>query len=105
MITLRADEGEWVEISSGVLVKLLFTDEANSTVTTLVRLKPGAKMESRLHRNLEQWYVLEGEFWVGSQKLGPGDFYIAMPGSNNNVMTTEKGTLSLIVSPSRYERL
>ncbi|HKX29047.1 MAG TPA: hypothetical protein VJ302_15235 [Blastocatellia bacterium] len=105
LATLRADEGEWVEISSGVLVKLLFTDEADSTVTTLVRLKPGARMESRFRRSLEQWYVLEGDCWVGSQKLGPGDFYLVTPGTLNNVMTTEKGTLSLIVSPARHGRL
>ncbi len=98
---LRANEGEWNEIAPGVFVKLLFADGEKGTVTTLLKLQPGAKIERHSHSSPEQCFILEGDFRVNDQKLGPGDFHVAMPGSVHEVITTDRGALSLIVAQER----
>jgi anti-sigma factor ChrR (cupin superfamily) len=97
-INLRVDQGEWDEIAPGVHVKILFTDGQRGATTTLLRLQPGAKIERHLHSSPEQCYILEGDFRVNNQILGPGDFHVALPGSVHELITTNGGALSLIVA-------
>lgn len=105
LMTLRAGEGEWREIAKGMQVKELFVDSQNGTVTTLVRMQPGASIPSHEHSGIEQCYVIEGDFHAASQSLGPGDFHCAQPGSVHEPVYTVGGALVLIVAPVGYHAL
>jgi len=103
---LRAGEGEWVETEDeGVSYKLLFADSERGTVTTLVRMRPGASIPSHRHLGVEQCLVLEGDLRSGPYAMGAGDFNCSLPDSVHDELTTDGGALLLLVSPASYERL
>lgn len=105
-LIIRANEGEWQQTSdAGVFVKLLFVDEAKETVTSLVKLLPGARIRSHRHLGVEQCLVLEGDIHTEQELLGAGDYNCATRGSVHDELWTENGAMLLIVAPERYELL
>lgn len=105
-LVVRKDEGEWFETpDAGVFAKILFVDRERDTVTTLVRLDPGARITPHRHRGVEQCLILEGDIGSGGTRLGAGDFNCAMSGSVHPEIYTERGALLLIIGPESYEAL
>jgi anti-sigma factor ChrR (cupin superfamily) len=105
-VVVRAGEGEWSATENeGVSVKLLFVDRERATVTTLVRMEPGARIPAHRHLGLEQCLLLEGDLRSGPIEMSAGDFNCSFPGSIHNELTTRGGALFLIVAPERYETL
>jgi anti-sigma factor ChrR (cupin superfamily) len=103
LLSVRANEGKWREISPGVWFKKLFVDKKNDLLTGLYRLAPGAIIEPHRHRGCEQTYILEGDCRVGNQTFGPGDYHCAPAGSTHDILSTVNGALLLIMSPLGYE--
>jgi anti-sigma factor ChrR (cupin superfamily) len=105
-LVVRAGEGEWRPTAdAGVRFKLLFVDRERSTVTTLVRMEPGARIPAHRHLGVEQCLLLEGDLRAGGIEMSAGDFNCSLPGSVHEDLTTEGGALFLIVAPERYETL
>ena len=104
-LTIRAHEGEWVQQGEGVFVKRLFSDETRGTVTSLYRLMPGTRCAGHRHLGVEECMVLEGDFHVNDEVLGPGDYHCALPGSVDETLFTVGGTTILIVGAEKYEPL
>jgi anti-sigma factor ChrR (cupin superfamily) len=105
-LVVRAGEGEWRPTGdAGVAFKLLFVDRERSTVTTLVRMEPGARIPAHRHLGVEQCLVLEGDLRAGGVEMSAGDFNCSLPGSVHEDLTTDGGALFLIVGPERYETL
>ncbi len=104
-LVVRADEGRWYEMGEGVLCKQLFVDPTRNTVTTLLKLNPGARMPMHRHRGIEECYVIEGDVRTNNQNLKTGDYTCAMEGSIHHPITTINGALLLIVAPQSYEVL
>jgi anti-sigma factor ChrR (cupin superfamily) len=96
--TLRANEGEWRELSTGVQIKQLFVDDKKGTVTSLFKFAPGAHAPFHKHGGVEQCLILEGDFRFNDDIYGPGDFTCAMPGSIHDDAYSERGALLLIVA-------
>jgi anti-sigma factor ChrR (cupin superfamily) len=95
---VRADEGEWVPHSPGIEAKILFEDKSSGSLSTLLRMKPGAEVIRHRHFGLEECLVLEGDFHIGDETYGPGDFQCALPGSVHEKVYTDGGALVLIIS-------
>jgi predicted ChrR family anti-sigma factor len=105
-VVVRAGEGEWRATEDrGVSYKLLFVDRDRATVTTLVRMEPGARIRAHRHLGLEQCLILEGDLRSGDIEMSAGDFNCSMPGSVHNELTTDGGALFLIVAPEKYEAI
>ena len=104
-IAIRAGEGEWREVLDGVFTKKLFADEARGTITTLYKLKPGARLPDHRHIGAEECLVLEGDFHVNGETFGPGDYRCALPGSVDETLYTVEGALFVIIAPAIYEPL
>lgn len=104
-LTLRADEGQWYEVSEGITVKELFVDPQTGMVTSLFKMQPGARVPLHRHRGIEQCYIVEGDFHADNQALGAGDFHCAPAGSVHEPVYTTNGALLLIVAPESYEPL
>lgn len=100
--SLRANEGQWTETAQGVFEKHLFSDERRGTVTTLIKMMPGIKLPSHRHEGLEECLVIEGDFHVGSEEFGPGDFRCAMAGTIDETPFSINGALLLIVSQGSH---
>jgi quercetin dioxygenase-like cupin family protein len=105
LFSLFADEGEWVTTAPGVETKTLFTDKASGLATSLYRFAPGATVGPHRHLGNEQCYILSGDFHVGEQVFGAGDFHCAAEGSIHPSISTTNGTLLLIIAPAEYEPL
>lgn len=104
-LTVFAEEGEWQELSEGVFIKKLYTDERKGTVTTLFKMLPGAHAQPHKHLGVEECFVLEGDFHVGDLVLGRGDYHMAEEGSIHQDLYSEKGNLLLIISPKEGYQL
>src|SRR5947209_13649994 len=105
-LIVRAGEGEWRQTEDrGVSYKLLFVDRERATVTTLLRMEPGACIPRHRHLGVEQCLVLEGDVRSGPHRMTAGDFNCSLPGSIHDELTTDGGALLLLVSPERYETL
>ena len=104
-IVVRTEEGEWREMSDGVLFKQLFVDQERNSMTSLVKMKPGASIPRHRHLGLEECFVLEGDISSNDETLTAGDYTCAMNGSIHQPLSTVNGALLLIVGPERFELL
>lgn len=104
-LTIRANEGKWVEMWDGVFVKRLFTDKDKGTVTTLFKLLPGASIPQHRHLAAEECLVLEGDYHINGEVLGAGDYHCALPDSVDESLYTVGGAMFLLVSPEHYASL
>ena len=105
-LIIRAGEGAWSETpDAGVFVKLLYVDAERDTVTTLVRMEPGARIPRHRHRGAEQCLVIAGDVSSGGHTMGAGDFNCSLTGSIHDELRTEGGALLFLVSPESYELL
>jgi anti-sigma factor ChrR (cupin superfamily) len=103
---LRAAEGEWRPTDdAGVSFKLLYADRERGTLTTLVRMEPGARIPAHRHLGVEQCLVLEGDVRSGPHRMGAGDFNCSLPDSVHQELTSDGGALLLFVAPAAYEPL
>ncbi len=102
---VRLDEGKWDQAAEGVFVKTLFVDQIRGTVTSLVKLEPGARLPRHRHLGIEESIVVEGDCRVNGEVLTPGDYRCAMAGSTDSEVTTEHGTTFLMITPREVEIL
>jgi anti-sigma factor ChrR (cupin superfamily) len=101
---VRADEGKWRQFSEGVEAKILFNDKARGSVSTLLKLQPGAEIVRHRHVGIEECLVLQGDFHIGDEEYSPGDYQCALPGSIHERVFSKNGALVLIISGG-YELL
>ncbi|HZS08435.1 MAG TPA: cupin domain-containing protein [Blastocatellia bacterium] len=100
---VRASEGEWVPYAKGILMKLLSEDREGNSLTFLLKMAPGSRVVRHFHHGVEECYVLEGDFHIGDEDYGPGDFQCALPGSIHEEVYTNHGAMVLITAPARFE--
>lgn len=102
-INVRFGEIEWEPLADGVFCKTLYFDREKQLATSLVKLLPGARLPRHRHFGVEQCLVLEGDFRVGEQVYGPGDFQCVFEGSVHDSISSETGALALIIAPPDYQ--
>jgi anti-sigma factor ChrR (cupin superfamily) len=102
-LTVRLNEGKWRQFADGVFIKTLFVDRDRGTVTSLVKLEPGARFPQHRHLGIEQSLIIEGDCRVNDQVLTPGDYRCAEAGTIDTDLTTEHGTVFMIVAPKELE--
>lgn len=98
LLTVRADEGKWVDIAPGVQSKLLHDDGRMRSF--LLRLAPGARLPAHGHSAEEACLVLEGSAQLGDFEVRAGDFHLAERGSVHGEITSRSGALLFIRAAS-----
>lgn len=98
MLTLRARDGEWQAVAPGVTRKLLRIDAPARRASYLIRMAPGSAAPHHSHAQVEECLVLDGEVWVGEQRLAAGDWHVALPGSTHADFRSRAGCLLFIAS-------
>ncbi|MFZ5539213.1 MAG: cupin domain-containing protein [Pseudomonadota bacterium] len=89
----------WLPFVAGADKKILFDD--GRTMTWLVRMAPGAALPAHRHDDGdEECLVLEGTVAVNDITYGPGDYALALRGSEHRSLRTDTGALFLLRSPS-----
>ena len=105
LLVVRASEGAWRDgPTDGVAMKPIFSDPACQAYTSLVRMRPGARLPRHRHLTTEQVYMIEGDGDVAGHVLGPWDYYQMPAGSVHEVSYTEGGCAFLLIA-SRVEIL
>jgi anti-sigma factor ChrR (cupin superfamily) len=102
---VRLDEGRWDQVGKGAFVKILFVDQHKGAVTSLIKLEPGAQLPRHCHLGIEESIVIEGDCRVNGEVFMPGDYRLAMRGTTDSEVTTERGTIFLLIAPQEVEIL
>ena len=95
-ITIRKDEGQWIELYQGVEKKSLHIDREAGAETYLIRMAPGTRLIDHPHSMIEECLIVEGDVVLGGKKMGPGDYQAVMPGSRHTDIYTEGGTIFMV---------
>ena len=106
LLIMRSDELPWVAAPvPGILSKSLFVDEHRKYSTSLVRIEPRAVYPSHRHNDIEEVFLLEGDFFIDGVRMVPGDCCRSEPGSVHGQSTTESGALLLVLASQQDEML
>jgi len=93
LVTIRSDEGPWVEIAPGLRKKVLHFNPDTGEESYLLRAEPGAQTPPHDHEFDELCLVLEGDVAYDNVKLKAGDYHFAPKGSHHSTARTINGTL------------
>lgn len=100
---VRSANVAWRDLGPGVSMKLLFNDSAGARATMLLRLAPGGKLLAHRHRQVEEFYVLEGSCICAGEFLQAGDYHRAEAGSVHPITSSEQGCLALVMTSTQNE--
>ncbi len=95
-ITIRADEGEWIEIVPKIYKKVLHLNPSTGQESYLLRAEPGAVAPAHDHDHDELCFVLEGEIELNNISLKTGDYHFAPKGSLHGETRTQTGAVVLM---------
>ena len=94
LLTVRAEEGTWVNVGPKVDMKVLQDDGENRSL--LFRLLPGARLPAHAHPADEVCIMLEGEGYIGGTFLRAGDYHFAPRGLPHRESYSETGAVLFI---------
>ena len=94
--TVRSSAAQWKSIGPLVEMLELRRDPRNGTHVSLMRMRPGGRVEPHTHNQEEDFIVLDGECRIGAHVLRAGDVHTAGPGSMHDTTVSEEGVLVLI---------
>ena len=96
MKTIREADGRWIGISDGVEMKMLHKVKDGGRKSFLLRLAPGAKLDTHPHDQDEECYVIEGDISFGDLELQAGDYHVASAGTPHPESFSRNGCLLFI---------
>ncbi len=96
LLSVRARQGGWSRLISGVRKKPLWDGPAGASV--LLEFQPGVRLPVHRHTWLEEAICLAGGLRVGDLELGPGDYQASPPGSRHGQITScpRRGALAYL---------
>ena len=97
----RWAEPQWEQVAPGIECKLLASDAERDRVSTMVRLAPGARYPAHTHAGAEELHLLDGELWIESRKLVPGDYKYGTAGASDDRVWTETGCTCVLVTSAK----
>lgn len=95
-LTVRADDGCWETIHSGVTRRVMHTDLVRGWQAILIRMEPGSSHPGHTHAAVEECLVLEGGFEFGDLVVRKGDLHLAFPGEDHPEIRSPGGALLYI---------
>lgn len=106
LLITRSEELPWEAAPiPGILSKALYVDAKRKYSTSLVRVEPRAVYPSHRHNDIEEVFLLEGDFLIDGVHMRPGDYCRSEPGSVHGQSSTECGALLLVFASQQDEML
>jgi len=96
LITVRADSGDWQEVTDKIRKKVLHIDEKTGVESYLLKIEAGATDAPHIHSTDEHCIVLEGDVSFGDLQLNTGDYHLAPKGSRHDEAHSVHGALLYI---------
>ena len=100
---VRSAQMVWRDLGPGVSMKMLFHDPSGARATMLLRLAPGGELAAHRHRQVEEFYVLEGSCISAGEFLQAGDYHRAEAGSVHPITSSVEGCLALVMTSTKNE--
>ena len=100
---VRSANVAWQDLGTGGSMKMLFHDSSGARATMLLRLAPGGALVAHRHRQVEEFYVLEGSCICAGEFLQAGDYHRAEAGSVHPITSSEQGCLALVMTSTQNE--
>ena len=94
--TVRLEAGGWASIGPGLEKKFLYRDPATGTQSYLLRMRPGASIQTHHHAKAEECLVLEGDLAIGDLRLNAGDYHVAAKGTVHPALTSQGGAVVFV---------
>lgn len=88
-LTLRAEEGRWLQLAAGIRMKPL--NRERGILSYLLELAPGESLPAHDHPEDEECMVLAGDVWLGEVHAFAGDYHLARKGIPHGRLYTEGG--------------
>jgi anti-sigma factor ChrR (cupin superfamily) len=82
----------------GELIRTL-VDDPRGYRTMLMKVAPGPYGALHAHEEIEQIYVLEGDFFDDDASYGAGDFLLRMPGAMHRAGSKNGCTMLIVYAP------
>lgn len=87
----------------GEMIRSLVNDPRGFR-TMLMRVAPGPLGTLHAHAEVEQIYVIEGDFFDDDASYGPGDFVVRMPGTMHRAGSHNGCTMLIVYAPLQGTR-
>lgn len=84
----------WAEADIRTLI-----DDARGYRTLLMKVAPGPLGSLHAHEEIEQIYLIEGDFFDDDAQYAPGDFVLRMPGAMHRAGSRNGCTMLIIYTP------
>lgn len=98
-LVARMANAPWQDAGSGFWMKPVFEDQKAGLRTLLMKVDPGTEAEPHAHDELEQIFVLEGEFYDEDEIYRAGDFAVRAPGAMHTGGSKTGALVLLMYSP------
>ncbi len=97
------DDSTWQDFCPGVRIKELWNGGERRSV--MVRMRPGASVNSHSHGLEEECMMLAGEAFIGDTLLRGGEYQLAPQGSRHGAVQSDVGALFFVhgsLDPAAY---
>ena len=74
-------------------------DDPRGYRTMLMKIAPSPLGVMHAHAEIEQIYVMDGDFFDDDASYGPGDFVLRMPGAMHRAGSKNGGTMLIVYAP------
>ena len=106
MFIARTEAMNWqAGAAPGVWAKLLFADQQRQSITSLIRMEPGAHYAPHRHHGPEEVFLLSGDLMLEGQQMKSGDYCRAETGTIHGESYTESGCLFVLIASQLDEVL
>ena len=97
--SIKIEASEWAKGErTGERVRSL-VDDPRGYRTMLMKIEPGPLGTLHCHTEIEQIYVMEGDFYDDDASYGPGDFVLRMPGAMHRAGSKNGCTMVIVYAP------
>ena len=97
--SIKTEASQWVPGERpGELIRSLVEDSLGYR-TMLMKIAPGPLGVMHAHAEIEQIYVMDGDFFDDDASYGPGDFVLRMPGAMHRTGSKNGGTMLIVYAP------
>ena len=90
---------DWTDDGTGTMIQAMLHDSAGYR-TTLMRVAPGPLGAAHAHAEIEQVYVLDGDFFDEEHSYAAGDLVVRAAGAMHRTGSIGGCTMLLIYTPA-----
>jgi anti-sigma factor ChrR (cupin superfamily) len=97
--SIKIKASDWAKGErAGELIRTL-VDDPRGYKTMLMKVEAGPAGILHAHDEIEQIYVMEGDFYDDDASYGPGDFVLRMPGTMHRAGSKNGCTMFIVYAP------